>query len=180
MCLSFSGSCYCLQTKLREGNVFTPVCQSVHRGACMQGACVVGACMAGDMHGRCMAGGAWGHAWWGNAWQGGMHPTGMHSCLMSDFVWNQSSLYSPPEHELIPVVALERIVNLLCNPEMSDCISLINTDYWRSSLCLDHIWVWCFQWTVLNSISWRRHSLDSLRALLPLWTFPVIASTVRE
>ena len=68
MCLSFSGSCYCLQTKLREGNVFTPVCQSVHRGACMQGACVVGACMAGDMHGRCMAGGAWGHAWWGHAW----------------------------------------------------------------------------------------------------------------
>ena len=25
-------SCYHLQTKLREGSVFTPVCQSVHRG----------------------------------------------------------------------------------------------------------------------------------------------------
>ena len=87
-----SDHCYRLQTKLRKGNVFTPVCQSfcsqgacmaggmcgggmhgggVWQGVCMAGACVVGACMAGSMHGG-------GHVWWGGAcvdwwrlaWQG--------------------------------------------------------------------------------------------------------------
>ena len=70
-------------TKLRQGNVFTPVCQSF--------------CSRGGMHAR-------GHVWWGHALQGacvprgtcvagglcvaretataagGTHPTGMHSC----------------------------------------------------------------------------------------------------
>ena len=36
-------------TKLRQGNIFTPVCHSVHRG---------GVCVVGGMHGR------------GRAWQG--------------------------------------------------------------------------------------------------------------
>ena len=63
------------QTKLREGDVFTPVCDSVHRGS---------------MHDR----GAW-HAWQGSMYgggrgfharetateAGGIHPTGMHSCI---------------------------------------------------------------------------------------------------
>ena len=82
--------------KLRQGNIFTSVCQEF----CPQ----EGACMAGGMHGRghawqggCMAGGMHGR---GDAWQGacvagggrayvagktaiaagGTHNTGMHSC----------------------------------------------------------------------------------------------------
>ena len=60
------------QTKLRKGNVFTPVCDSVHGGGGMRGgggACVArGACMVGGMHGKgaCIAGdvhGRGGHAW---------------------------------------------------------------------------------------------------------------------
>ena len=40
---SYSASFYCPQTKLRGGNVFAPVCDSVHRGKCMaEGACMVG------------------------------------------------------------------------------------------------------------------------------------------
>ena len=87
----------------------------------------MGACMAMGMHGRCMAGGMWGHAWQGM--YGGMHGRGMNGegHAWWGHAW-QSSLYSSPEHELIAVVAVERIVNLLCNPEMSDYISLINTD----------------------------------------------------
>ena len=55
-------------TKLRQGNIFTPVCHSVHWGG--------GACMVGGMHGRVMRGMgaacvAWGSAWQGrHAWQG--------------------------------------------------------------------------------------------------------------
>ena len=65
------------QTKLREGNVFTPVCQSL----CSQGVCVVG-----DMHGRGVYV-ALGYVWWGgicgggicgrgHAWQGSVHGRG--------------------------------------------------------------------------------------------------------
>ena len=90
-------------TKLRQGNVFTSVCQEFcpQWGACMAGgwACMVGACawqgvyMAGGMCGG-------GHAWQGSTCgrgcvhgtgvcvagkiaiaAGGTHPTGMHSCL---------------------------------------------------------------------------------------------------
>ena len=71
------------QTKLRKGNVFTPVCQSF----CSQGACMAG---GHEWHGVCMAGGhAWqrGHVWQGacvvgecmvggHVWQGGMHGRG--------------------------------------------------------------------------------------------------------
>ena len=86
-------------TKLRQGNIFTRVCQEFcpqGGGACVvggvgmcgrgyvwQGACVAGVyvaggcawCMVGGMHGRgvCMAGG---HAWQGGVWQGGMHGRG--------------------------------------------------------------------------------------------------------
>ena len=72
------------QTKLLEGNVSTPVCDSVHRGW-------GGMHDQGGMHGRghafqgvCVAGG---HARWGacvagemDTKAGGTHPTGMHSC----------------------------------------------------------------------------------------------------
>ena len=68
---------YHLQTKLREGNVFTPVCQSFCLwGACMmKGVCMVkGQCVwpRGGVHGEggvCMAKG--GHTWQrGHFWQG--------------------------------------------------------------------------------------------------------------
>ena len=64
---------------LGQGNIFTRVCHSVHRGE-----------HAGSMHGcwgACVV--AEGCAWlWGDAsdttrygqWAGGTHPTGMHSC----------------------------------------------------------------------------------------------------
>ena len=55
---------------LGQGNIFTPVCHSVHRGGgmhgCLGGACVVargGACVVAP-------GGVGGHAW---LLQGGMH-----------------------------------------------------------------------------------------------------------
>ena len=57
--------------KLRQGNVFTPVCQSF----CSQGACIVGACVA---EGACMAGGVAGEM---SSAAGGTHPTGMLSCF---------------------------------------------------------------------------------------------------
>ena len=76
-------------TKLRQGNIFTSVCQEFCPQGGMHGrwACVVGGmCGRGGMHGR-------GHAWWGacmagryawqevcmaggHAWQGGMHGRG--------------------------------------------------------------------------------------------------------
>ena len=64
---------------MREGNVFTPVCDSVHGGwhAWQRR----GACVAGGMHGK-------GHMWQEGVHAGematevgGTHPTGMHSCL---------------------------------------------------------------------------------------------------
>ena len=66
-------SFYRPQTKLRKGNVFTPVCHSVHRGRAWQGACMVRVCMAGGMHGGHVAGEMATAA-------DGTHPTGMHSC----------------------------------------------------------------------------------------------------
>ena len=56
-------------TKLRQGNVFTLVCHSVHSGwcACQEwGASVAGGCA---WQGMCMAG--------GHVWQEGMHGGGM-------------------------------------------------------------------------------------------------------
>ena len=86
-------------TQLRQGFVFTAVCDSVHwggmygRGMHDRGSCMAGghvwqeACMLGDMYGRgvCMAGGMQGrgHVWQGasmtgdHAWQGGMYGKGM-------------------------------------------------------------------------------------------------------
>ena len=81
--------CYRPQTKLREGNVLTPVCQSffsqggVHdRGCIWQGACVVGG-MQGmwGMHrrgGLCLWGGGGRGAGEMATEGGGGHPTGMH------------------------------------------------------------------------------------------------------
>ena len=82
------------QTKLRKGNVFTPVCQSF----CSQGTCIWQgvwwgcSCVAGR---ACVAGGhAWQGAWVGEgacvaeaggmhgrrcAWQGGVHDKGGHA-----------------------------------------------------------------------------------------------------
>ena len=68
------------QTKLREANVFTPVCQSFYsqRGACVQArhACK-GYAWQGDVCGKGahMAGG---HAWQGHAWQGDVCGKGAH------------------------------------------------------------------------------------------------------
>ena len=71
-------SYYRQQTKLREGNVFTPVCDSVHGGE---------ACMVTGMHGgegACMAGSICGgkgmHAGQAASEADGTHLTGMHSC----------------------------------------------------------------------------------------------------
>ena len=50
-----------------QGNIFTPVCHSIHREVC-----VVGGVHGGDMHGR-------GRAWQGARMAGGMHGRGdMH------------------------------------------------------------------------------------------------------
>ena len=56
-------SCYRPQTKLREGNVFTGVCDSVHGG----GAWSQGGCLVEPLPRTAAA-------------AGGTHPTGMHSC----------------------------------------------------------------------------------------------------
>ena len=68
------------QTKLREGDVFTPVCDSVHRGISVQGS------LSGDLSpgislegvsvqdGLCPGG-----SLSGRPRLGGTHPTGMHS-----------------------------------------------------------------------------------------------------
>ena len=100
---------------LGQGNIFTPVCHSVHggggRGACVAGgrvwlggACVArgacmagGVCVAGGMHGQgvhgqggtCMAGG--GHVWLGGMHGGGMR--GMHPLPPAD---TTSTAYGQP------------------------------------------------------------------------------------
>ena len=72
-----------------EGNVFTPVCDSVNMG---------GVHGEGGMHGKgghawrkggCMRGEGGGHAWYARPLRdmagqcaGGTHPTGMHSCTL--------------------------------------------------------------------------------------------------
>ena len=67
--------CYHPQTKLREGNVFTPGCHSVHRGGVRGGR----ACVAGGMCGR--GGGVHGN--------GGMHGRGCVEgpCIAREHVW---------------------------------------------------------------------------------------------
>ena len=79
-------------TKLRQGNIFTSMCQEfcpqggMHgRGAYVVGGYVWrGACMVGGMHGG-------GHAWQGGmhgrrcAWQGDMHGRG--ACMAGGHVW---------------------------------------------------------------------------------------------
>ena len=86
------------QQKLLKGNVFTSVCDSVHRGCvcvCMghawQGGHVwqEGVCMAGGMHGKgvCMTGDICGRGMHGRVcvWQGGMHGRGctwQGACIM--------------------------------------------------------------------------------------------------
>ena len=91
---------YCPQTKLREGNVFTGVCDSVHRGVCLlPGACLLPEGGSGPRRGCLLwGGGAWSQGGWGQVvWSrgvpgvetppttataaGGTHPTGMHSCF---------------------------------------------------------------------------------------------------
>ena len=57
------------QAKLREGNVFTGVCDSVHRGGLVPGGVPgPGGCLVGE--GDLVLGGVWsGGAWsWGDAW----------------------------------------------------------------------------------------------------------------
>ena len=85
-----------------EGYVFTLVCHSVHRGACMAGGQAWlgamhggGGCVAGEhvwQGGACMA---WGHVWWGcmaggmhgggHAWQGGV--CGREACMAGGHAW---------------------------------------------------------------------------------------------
>ena len=68
---------YCPQTKLREGNVFTPGCDSIHRGGVLGERGVYG---KGGMHGKggmCGKGGGC-MTKRGHVWQGGMHGGGVH------------------------------------------------------------------------------------------------------
>ena len=86
-------SCYCLQTKLREGNVFTGVCDSVHGGGApgrVTGPGVVpglgGSAPVGCLHlgvpgpGGSAPGGCLVETPRTATATGGTHPTGMHSC----------------------------------------------------------------------------------------------------
>ena len=89
---------------LGQGNIFTPVCHSVHRGVPGPEGCVPdlgGACSRGSALGGCLL---WGGAWSGGGGgacsgggclvdtprmataAGGTHPTGMHSCCYHCFV----------------------------------------------------------------------------------------------
>ena len=75
-------SYYRQQLLLRKGNVFTSICYSVHRGACMPKGGVHG---KGSMHGK--GGHVWqgGHSWQrGHAWQRGHVWQGAH---MGGHVW---------------------------------------------------------------------------------------------
>ena len=59
------------QTKLREGNVFTGVCDSLHRGGCLVlGGSGPGGCLVETPPRTATA-------------AGGTHPTGMHSCWLN-------------------------------------------------------------------------------------------------
>ena len=90
-----SCSYYRPQTKLREGNVFTGVRDSVHRGAAWSQGVAWSRGVPGP--GGCLVpGGAWsqgGLVWGVGAWwrpprtataAGSKHHTGMHSCSRSD------------------------------------------------------------------------------------------------
>ena len=76
---------YCLQTKLREDNVFTPVCDSVHgRGVSVQG----GLCRGGggrEVSRGISIQGVLTPQYGGRS--GATYPTGMHSCF-GTFWWS--------------------------------------------------------------------------------------------
>ena len=76
------------QTKLREGNVFTGVCDSVHGGCLLPGGLVPGGLLLG---GLCLLpGGVWSRRVPGGdpptaTVAGGTHPTGMHFLYFRTF-----------------------------------------------------------------------------------------------
>ena len=79
----YSASFYCPQTNLREGNVFTTVCDSVHRGNAWQREHAEGVCGTEEgvngrgcvWQGSCMVGE-------GDGWQGDLHGRG--ACVAGD------------------------------------------------------------------------------------------------
>ena len=113
-------------TKLREGNVFTSMCQEFcpRGGGGMHGreACMVGSCMAGR------------HAWWGACIVGGMHGRG--------HVWRQDMhgggcvWYACPLPLPLPTIrdtVNERVVRILleCIP-VQRCFSPERNKYFRN------------------------------------------------
>ena len=68
---------------LGQGNIFTPVCHSVHRGDLVrEGGCLVQGVPAPGVSGP--RGGAWWRPPRTATAAGGTHPTGMHSCINSN------------------------------------------------------------------------------------------------
>ena len=113
-------------TKLRQGNIFTPVCQSFcsQGGACMAGVCMAGgmcvvgghawqgACVAGDVHGRghayqglCMA---WGCAWWGACMARSKCGRGVHGGGMCGIrcAWGACMAHPPTPHQILQVMGV--------------------------------------------------------------------------
>ena len=79
---------YCQQTKLREGNVFTGVCDSVHRDGLIPEGCLVRGCL--------VSGGAWfrGRALvLGGVWSGGVLGPGGVSGPREDAWWRPPDGY---------------------------------------------------------------------------------------
>ena len=78
---------------LGQGNIFTPVCHSVHGGvsqhalqvvsqhALQQGVCAIPGCLAAGGYAVCSRGGVPGGPPRTATAAGGTHPTGMHSCV---------------------------------------------------------------------------------------------------
>ena len=75
------------QTKLREGNVFTGVCDSVHTGDAWSGGGLVPGVVPGP--GECLVpgGGCLMEAPRTATAADGTHPTGMHSCFQKSLCW---------------------------------------------------------------------------------------------
>ena len=70
------------QTKLREGNVFTGIYDSVHRGSLVPGVSGLGGTCSGGgylLRGSLVPGGDARWRWYA---AGGTHPTGLHSCFL--------------------------------------------------------------------------------------------------
>ena len=108
-----SGVVTARKRSLGQGNIFTPVCHSVHRGACVVALGGVGTCVVawGGMRG-CSWGGMHGSSWGVHGCSGGhawLLPGGRHAWLLGRRAWDTTK-YGDTVNERVVRILLECIL----------------------------------------------------------------------